>query len=228
MVRIDICRTQLGRHPAAVKVAGDAAKALAALDLPRLSGDGAARAAAANAAARADLSGEMQTQLAVVDAITAALPDAVIVGDSTQPVYAGNLFLHAPFPGAWFNAATGYGALGYGAPAAIGAAIGSGRRVICAVGDGGLQFSAGELRTAVDEGADVIFVVWNNAGFREIAEAMEAAGATVIGCAPSPLRMEPFAAACDLPFLSVPPDPAAVAAAVAAGPGPRMIEIVVT
>jgi acetolactate synthase I/II/III large subunit len=171
------------------------------------------------------LSPAMQAQSAVLQAITAAAPDAIIVGDSTQPVYAGNLCHQAPFPGAWFNAATGFGALGFGAPAAIGAAIGSGRRVICLVGDGGLQFSPGELRTARDEGADVTFVVWNNAGFREIAEAMAAAGAPVIGCAPSPLRMEPFAAACDLPFLSVSDDPASVAAAVGAGPGPRMIEV---
>jgi acetolactate synthase I/II/III large subunit len=225
MVRIDICADQLARHPAAVRVVGDAGQALAALDLtPRLA-DGAARAAAARAAAFAALSPAMQAQSAVLQAITAAAPDAIIVGDSTQPVYAGNLCHQAPFPGAWFNAATGFGALGFGAPAAIGAAIGSGRRVICLVGDGGLQFSPGELRTARDEGADVTFVVWNNAGFREIAEAMAAAGAPVIGCAPSPLRMEPFAAACDLPFLSVSDDPASVAAAVGAGPGPRMIEV---
>jgi acetolactate synthase-1/2/3 large subunit len=225
MVRVDICAAQLARHPAAVTVAGDAATVLAALDLPRRTGDGAARAAAARTAAQAALSPAMQAQVAVLQAITRAAPGAIIVGDSTQPVYAGNLYHAAPFPGAWFNAATGYGALGYGAPAAVGAAIGSGRQVICLVGDGGLQFSSGELRTAVDEATDVIFVVWNNAGFREIAEAMEAAHAPVIGCDPSPLRLQPFAAACDLPFISVPADPAAVAQAIAAGPGPRLVEI---
>jgi acetolactate synthase-1/2/3 large subunit len=48
----------------------------------------------------------------------------------------------------------------------------------------------------------------------------------VVGCDPSPLRLEPFAAACDLPFARVPPDPAALRAALA-GPaaGPRLVEI---
>ncbi len=225
MVRIDICAAQLTRHGAAVALQGDAATALAALRLTPRQGDGAARAAAAREAAWAEIGPVMQGRARILQAMAAAAPAAIIVGDSTQPVYAGNLWHEAPFPGAWFNAATGFGALGYGAPAAIGAAIGSGRPVICLVGDGGLQFSPGELRTARVEGADVTFVVWNNAGFREIAEAMAAAGAPVIGCTPSPLRLDAFAAACDLPFLAVPADPAAIGAALAAGQGPRVIEV---
>jgi acetolactate synthase I/II/III large subunit len=158
-----------------------------------------------------------------------AMPDAIIVGDSTQPVYAGNLFHHAPFPGAWFNAATGYGALGFAPGAAVGAAIGSARPIICLIGDGGLQFSPGELRTAVDEDLPITYIVWNNAGFREIAEAMRDAGTQVIGCTPSPLNLEPFAAACDLPFTSILPDADALRTALLAPhSGPRMIEIRIT
>jgi acetolactate synthase-1/2/3 large subunit len=98
--------------------------------------------------------------------------------------------------------------------------------VVCLIGDGGLQFSPGELRTAVDEEMPVTFLVWNNAGFREIAEAMQAAGTPVLGCSPSPLRMEPFAAACDLPFASILPDAGALRAALALPQtGPRLIEI---
>ena len=82
--------------------------------------------------------------------------------------------------------------------------------MICLVGDGGLQFSPGELRTAVDEKLPITFVVWNNAGFREIAKSMRDASTEVIGCHPSPLNMEPFAAACDLPFTSIPLDPEAL------------------
>ena len=98
--------------------------------------------------------------------------------------------------------------------------------MICLIGDGGLQFSPGELRTAVDERLPVTFVVWNNAGFREIAENMRDAGIDVIGCTPSPLNMTSFAAACDLPFASLAPDATALKAVLAAqGPGPRLIEI---
>jgi acetolactate synthase I/II/III large subunit len=49
--------------------------------------------------------------------------------------------------------------------------------------------------------------------------------AEVIGCHPSPLKMRPFAEACDLPFTRIAPDPAALRAALQ-GDGPRMIEIV--
>ena len=49
---------------------------------------------------------------------------------------------------------------------------------------------------------------------------------SVIGCHPSPLRMEPFAAACDLPFQSVPADPEALRAALRQpSTGPSLIEV---
>jgi acetolactate synthase I/II/III large subunit len=90
-----------------------------------------------------------------------------------------------------------------------------------------LQFSPGELRTSVDEGLPVTWVIWNNAGYGEISLAMREVQAEVIGCHPSPLKMRPFAEACDLPFTSIPPDPAALRAALLApATGPRMIEIV--
>jgi acetolactate synthase-1/2/3 large subunit len=235
MIRIDICPDQLARHPAELTLQGDAealCAALAAATIPRARSGGARRAAAARQAARAELaqlSADMPAQLAMVEALRDACPGSVIVGDSTQPVYAANLWYDHDRPGGWFNAATGYGALGFAPGAAVGAALAAaGNRVICLIGDGGLQFSPGELRSAVDEGLPILFVVWNNAGFREIAQAMAGAGTSVIGCSPSPLRMPEFAAACDLPFASVAQDPDALARAaqhLCASPGPAMIEI---
>ena len=231
MIRVDVCRDQLARHPSEVAICADAGDTIAAL-MPMLAqkvGDGAARADAARVAARAELAGVnkvMPQQLQMVEAIRDALPGVIIVGDSTQPVYAGNLYYEPGREVGWFNAATGFGALGYGPGAAVGAAIAApAAPVVCLIGDGGLQFSPGELRTAVDEGLNISFVVWNNAGFREIAEGMAAVGAQVIGCDPSPLKMAPFAAACDLPFESVANDPAALRAALLSGSGPRMIEV---
>ena len=232
MIRIDICADQLARHPAALTLQGDAGAVMAAL-LPLVaakSADGAARAEQVRRAARAELAAlyaPMPGQLAMVEAIRAALPGALIIGDSTQPVYAANLCYDHDRPGGWFNAATGFGALGYGPGAAIGAALAApGERVVCLIGDGGLQFSPGELRTAVDEALPITFVVWNNAGFREIAEAMKNANTEVIGCHPSPLRMEPFAAACDLPFTSCPEEPDVLHWALSQpASGPRLIEV---
>ena len=232
MIRVDVCAHQLARHKAAAAICADAGDAIAAL-MPMLAqkaGDGAARADVARVAARGELAGVngvMPQQLTMVEAIRDAVPGVIIVGDSTQPVYAGNLYYEPGREIGWFNAATGFGALGYGPGAAVGAAMAApGVPVVCLIGDGGLQFSPGELRTAVDEGLPISFVVWNNAGFREIAEGMAAVGATVIGCDPSPLKMEPFAQACDLPFVSVANDPAALRAALLDGTAaPRMIEV---
>ncbi len=235
MIRIDICPHQLARQPAALTLAADAGAAMVAL-LPLLAArrsNGSARAETARAAAKAELaglSGTMPDQVAMVEAIRSAAPRAIIVGDSTQPVYAANLCYDHDRPGGWFNAATGFGALGFSPGAAVGAAIAApGEKVVCLIGDGGLQFSPGELRTALDEHLPITFVVWNNAGFREIADAMRRANTEVIGCTPSPLRLEPFAAACDLPFTSVPQDAQALHWALSQPcDGPRLIEIRVT
>jgi acetolactate synthase I/II/III large subunit len=232
MIRIDICKDQLARHPAALTLLGDAAALLPVLAhglTPRLN-NGALRAQTARTNARAELkklSPAMPAQLAMVEAIRTTVPGAIIVGDSTQPVYAANLYYDHDRPGGWFNAATGFGALGYAPGAAVGAALAApDAPVICLIGDGGLQFSPGELRTARDEGLNITYIVWNNAGFREIAEAMQGAGTKVIGCAPSPLRMDNFAAACDLPFQGILPTPEALASALKATiSGPRLIEI---
>jgi acetolactate synthase I/II/III large subunit len=231
-IRIDIDEAQLLRRPAALRLVGDAGAAMAAL-LPLLSqhkAEGAARAAATATEARAelpDLSLAYPAMLSMVEAIRTALPRCILVGDSTQPVYAANLFYSHDRPGGYFNAATGFGALGFGPGAAVGAALASpGTRVVCLIGDGGLQFSPGELRTAVDERLPITFLVWNNGAFREIADAMHAANTEVIGCHPSPLRLEPFAAACDLPFTSIPQDPEVLHWALTQpNDGPRLIEI---
>ena len=232
MIRVDLCAEQLARHPATLPVQADAGGFIAAL-MPLLTQrqtDGAERAEATRTRARADL-GSLDAgfppRLAMVEAIRLGLPGCLIVGDSTQPVYAGNLYYDHDRAGGWFNAATGYGALGFGPGAAVGAALAQpGAPIVCLIGDGGLQFSPGELRTAVDEKLPITFVVWNNAAYQEIADAMRFANTEVIGCTPSPLRMEPFAAACDLPFTSIPEEPDVLTWALTqACEGPRMIEV---
>ena len=90
-------------------------------------------------------------------------PEAILVGDSTQPIYAGNLYNNVKKAGHWFNSATGYGTLGYAIPSALGAKLASPiSPVIGIIGDGGFQFTSSELMTASDENIPVIFIVWNN------------------------------------------------------------------
>jgi acetolactate synthase-1/2/3 large subunit len=161
--------------------------ALADLAEARPGNDGAERAGTARKAAWNDLETYMHGQVAAVEAIRDTLPGALIVGDSTQPVYAANLWYDHDRPGGWFSAATGYGALGFGAPAAIGAALAVPEApVVCLTGDGGLQFTLAELGSALDAQAPVIFVVWNNRGYREIETSMRDAGVEPVGVSPAP------------------------------------------
>lgn len=231
MIRVDICAAQLARHPAKLAIQGDAATVCSAILSalpPRTATSGATRARACMDAARAEiavLSPDMPHQIGLLEALRDAVPGAIVVGDSTQPVYAGNLLYDHNRAGGWFNAATGYGALGFAPGAAVGAAIAApDARVFCLIGDGGLQFSPAELRVAVDAQLDITYLVWNNEGYGEIAAAMRDAGTEVIGCTPSPLNHAEFAAACDLPFTRIMPNAADLCRAVAE-PGPRLVEI---
>ncbi|QAY87817.1 5-guanidino-2-oxopentanoate decarboxylase [Pseudomonas arsenicoxydans] len=117
-------------------------------------------------------------QTRFLETVLHELPDAVFVGDSTQPVYTGNLTFNPERPRRWFNSSTGYGTLGYALPAAIGAWLGgsvdSGSRppVVCLIGDGGLQFTLPELASAVEARTPVIVLLWNNQGYEEIKKYM--------------------------------------------------------
>jgi acetolactate synthase-1/2/3 large subunit len=97
-------------------------------------------------------------------------------------VYQGALGYRAPTPNSWFNAGSGYGTLGYGLPAAIGAKLALPRRpVVALVGDGGLQFSSAELIAAKEAGAGVILLLWNNSSYAEIRDYMNAREVPLLG-----------------------------------------------
>ena len=115
-----------------------------------------------------------RAQTLFLSTILETLPGAVMVGDSTQPVYSGNLTLNLDHPRRWFNSSTGYGTLGYALPAAIGAWLGrgDGQPVVCLIGDGGLQFTLPELASAVEARTPIIVLLWNNHGYEEIKKYM--------------------------------------------------------
>ncbi|GEC33028.1 hypothetical protein EFR01_31990 [Sinorhizobium fredii] len=191
LIRTDIDAAQLARGPQAALSVLSGARAATAGILGFLPGhtaarDGASRADATRKAALKELTPKMRAEVGIIDLIYKALPDCTIVGDSTQAIYAGNLYCDAPRQRAWFNSATGYGSLGYAPPAAVGAAVADrARPVVCLVGDGGFQFSLAEIGSAVDAGARVIFLVWNNDGYQEIESHMVDAGVTPEGVKPS-------------------------------------------
>ncbi|PYE19640.1 acetolactate synthase-1/2/3 large subunit [Paraburkholderia silvatlantica] len=194
LIRVDIDAEQLMRnYRPDVAIVGDARVALdglcAALDADILPERGAAwgtpRVAAVRAAIAAGYDAPTRAQAKLIDTLAAALPGLIVVGDSTSPVYVGNVTYDAPGPRAWFNSSTGYGTLGYGLPAAIGAKLAApDRPVVCLIGDGGLQFTLPELASAVEAGLPVIVLVWNNEGYGEIRKYMVARDITPVGVDP--------------------------------------------
>jgi len=186
LIRIDIDPQQIRRGAVPdLALVGDVGEGVAALALALGDGapaaEGTARAGAARAAALEEIGAEYRVTVGFLDTVRDTLPKAPVFGDSTQAVYAGNYYFAASAPNHWFNAATGYGALGYGLPAAIGAARATGGPVVCIAGDGGLQFTLTELGTAVEEGLQVIVLVWNNQGYRAIKDYMVKGQITPVG-----------------------------------------------
>lgn len=174
LVRVDIEAGQLERNARPdIGIVADAGAACAAL-ANALSGrgkyaDGTARAAMLRKTALDTVPDAHKRHGRILDHVASVLPDVIIVGDSTQPVYGGNLTYDAPAPRSWFNSATGYGTLGYGLPAALGAQIARpDRPVVALVGDGGLLFTISELAVGVELNLPVPIVLWNNQGYGEI------------------------------------------------------------
>ncbi len=66
----------------------------------------------------------------------------------------------------FFN--SGCASMGYDLPASLGAAVGSGRRVICMAGDGSFQMNIQELQTLVQHRFPVKVFILNNGGYLSI------------------------------------------------------------
>ncbi|MFK0088309.1 5-guanidino-2-oxopentanoate decarboxylase [Pseudomonas sp. NPDC090755] len=187
LLRIDIDPDQTVRnYPPEVALVADATVATQALlvalaEQPapvRGSDWGASRAARLRDVLLAGWDLPMHSQTRMLKTLVDTLPNVILVGDSTQPVYTGNLTLDMDQPRRWFNASTGYGTLGYALPAAMGAWLGSAEAiadrapVVCLIGDGGLQFTLPELASATEAQVPLIVVLWNNQGYEEIKKYM--------------------------------------------------------
>ena len=175
LIRIDIDPAQLASNAIAdIGIVADAEAALRTLNdalstFTAADGSGRARAASLRAAIEQHITPRQRLYQRILNRIIQGAPDTIIVGDSTQLIYSGNLTFEPLQPRSWFNATTGYGTLGYALPAALGAKLAlPGRPVLAVIGDGGLQFTIAELATAVELALPVPILVWNNRGYGEI------------------------------------------------------------
>jgi acetolactate synthase I/II/III large subunit len=181
LIRIDLDAQQLVRNQqVSLGLVADAGRTLAllAMHFPEpLSRGGAGRTADTLSALNLHHDPAFAPFVPFYTALQETLPEVVLVGDSTAPVYAGNHLVSQPEPRRYFNASTGYGTLGYGLPAALGAQLGQpSLPVVALVGDGGVMFTLSELATAVEERLPVVIVVWHNQGYEEIRRFMDAHG----------------------------------------------------
>jgi acetolactate synthase-1/2/3 large subunit len=169
-----------------------------------------------------------------VKLLSGALPaDAVVVtGNGTASIAYFQAGIVKNGQRAFFN--SGCAAMGYDLPAAIGACIGTGKRVVCLTGEGSLQMNLQELQTVVHHRLPVALFVLNNNGYHSIRQTQEAFfGLPLVGCDPASGVSFPdlgkVAAAYGIPFLrcaSQPEAGPAVERALAAE-GPVICEVMV-
>jgi acetolactate synthase-1/2/3 large subunit len=185
LIRVDIDAGQLSRnHQPDLAICSDARHALAALcaalaDDPPAERGGRAWAQDLRDALR---STRDERYAAFFAAIDDSLPRVIIAGDSTQPAYYAWLHYETASPRRYFHSASGFGTLGYAIPAAIGAKLGRpDRPVVALIGDGGAQFTLGEIASAVEARVSLIFLVWNNWGYGEIRHFFAQSGVESIG-----------------------------------------------
>ncbi|MDP9436768.1 MAG: thiamine pyrophosphate-binding protein [Actinomycetota bacterium] len=155
---------------------------------------------------------------AFLAALEAGLPDgAVVVADMCVPGYwyGGYGRVSGPRGLAY---PVGWGTLGFGFPAGLGAAL-SGRPTVAVVGDGGFLFACGDLATAAQECLPLTVVLVDDGGYGILAYDFTKDGEQPVGCDLEPPDFVALAAAFRVPAREVTVEqlPDAVAAGVASG-----------
>ena len=172
VIRVDISPEQRDKNlTATVGLTGDAAAVTDAL-LPLLPDTACPGRdlTVERAAIEAESRETAPDTVALAEVIADALPaDAIVAGDSSQIVYlALGSVLRQEHPHSLLYTPT-YATLGYGLPAAIGAAVAQTERpVVTVIGDGALMFCVNELVTAVEQRLDLTVVCVDNGGYAEI------------------------------------------------------------
>ena len=158
-----------------------------------------------------------------LDAFEAALPpEAVVVADMCIPGYWYGAFGRVGSPRG-LAYPVGWGTLGFGFPAALGAAL-SGRPTVALVGDGGFLYACGDLATAVQEQLPVTIVLVDDGGYGMLRYDFTRRGDEPVGCDLDRPDFVALARSFGVPAEKV--EPAGLSAAIAEGlgsGGPSMV-----
>jgi acetolactate synthase-1/2/3 large subunit len=166
LVQIDIDAGQIGmNYPAAVGIVADAREALRAI-LDRLPAEPNSDWGEVWAQAR---QAKRENREWLIDTLRAELPeDAVVFTDASEMAYRMHTDYPAYRPRSFFYPSN-YIALGWGFPAAVGAAVALPDRVVVSLsGDGGFVMTCQELATAARYGLRLITVVHNDSAYGAI------------------------------------------------------------
>ncbi len=105
---------------------------------------------------------EIRPQRAIQAVFEATGGDAIITSDVGQHQMWTAQYYDFPEPRRWINSG-GLGTMGFGLPAAMGAAVGCpDKQVVCIAGDGSVQMNAQELATCAQNGIPIKVVIVNN------------------------------------------------------------------
>ncbi len=105
---------------------------------------------------------EIRPQRAVQAVFEATGGDAIVTSDVGQHQMWAAQYYDFPEPRRWINSG-GLGTMGFGVPAAMGAAVGCpDRTVVCIAGDGSVQMNAQELATCAQNRIPIKVVILNN------------------------------------------------------------------
>ena len=175
LIQIDAEPRVLEANHPGLGIHADAALALRAIAdrlTPRDTAAGVRAAAELRAAVQHRLAGQgVDDELALLRDLRVAIPPAA------------HTFWDMTIAGYWawsawdplageFHSAQGSGGLGFAYPAAVAAAIGSGRRTFAVSGDGGAMYSIAELATARQHHADVTWLIVDDGGYGILREYM--------------------------------------------------------
>ena len=110
-----------------------------------------------------DLRALAPLQMELAETIRAELDDdAIMVAGTTEVAYWGHLTFPVLKPRSYLTSSY-FATLGYAFPTALGAKVGNPhRQVVATIGDGGFMYANSELSTAVQEGINVVTLVFNN------------------------------------------------------------------
>ncbi|GAA1956172.1 thiamine pyrophosphate-binding protein [Agromyces allii] len=191
LIQVDAEPRVLGSNYPGLGIHADAALALSAIadrlparpTRPAVSGQPSADAPSRGAEIAARLRAAVEARLAAQD----LAPELGLMADLRTAVPADvHTFWDMTISGYWawsawdpqqgeFHSAQGSGGLGFAFPAALAAAIGSGRRTLAVSGDGGAMYSIAELATARQHDADVTWLIIDDGGYGILREYMTGA-----------------------------------------------------